>query len=119
MQPERSRTVATRAGEGLAQESDRPVARTAPGKIGRFEIRKEIGRGSMGVVYQAHDPALGRTLAVKTISLAFAVSDEGRRSFEKRFLPEPRAPPSLSHPGIVVVYEVGTIPKTGLPYIAL
>jgi len=34
----------------------------APSRIGRFEIRREIGRGTMGVVYEAHDPVLGRTV---------------------------------------------------------
>ncbi len=91
----------------------------APKKIGRYEIRKEIGRGAMGVVYQAHDPMLGRRVALKTISLKLPVSEAERAGFERRFLQEARAAAALSNPNIVVVYEVGTDAGTGLLYIAL
>src|SRR5258708_1259090 len=103
----------------MSEGSDRPPAEGPRKTIGRYEIRKEIGRGMMGVVYQAHDPTLGRTVALKTISLAFAVSDEDRNTFEKRFLAEARAAAGMSHPGIVVVYEVGTDSETRTLYMAL
>ncbi|HET7292925.1 MAG TPA: serine/threonine-protein kinase [Vicinamibacteria bacterium] len=90
-----------------------------PTKIGRYEIRRELGRGMMGVVYEAHDPALGRRIALKTIRLAFAVSDDERRSFEERFLTEARIAARLSHPGIVVVHDVGQDSESGTLYIAL
>ncbi len=90
-----------------------------PRTIGRYEIRKEIGRGAMGVVYQAHDPTLGRNVALKTISLKLPVSKAERGDFERRFLQEARAAAALSNPNIVVVYEVGTDAGTGLLYIAL
>ncbi len=103
----------------MGEGSDRPHTGGPHKSIGRYEIRKEIGRGMMGVVYQAHDPMLGRTVALKTISLAFAVSDQDRKTFEKRFLAEARAAARLSHPGIVVVYEVGTDVETRTLYMAL
>jgi eukaryotic-like serine/threonine-protein kinase len=92
---------------------------TLPRAIGRYEIRRELGRGMMGVVYEAHDPALGRTIALKTIRLAFAVSEEERKAFEERFLTEARVAARLSHPGIVVVHDVGQDGETGTLYIAL
>jgi len=90
-----------------------------PQRIGRYEIQRVIGRGSMGVVYQAQDTVLRRTVALKTISFAFAVTDNDRRSFERRFLEEARAAAALSHPGIVVVYDFGSDPDAKLMYMAL
>ncbi|HWW93503.1 MAG TPA: protein kinase, partial [Vicinamibacteria bacterium] len=90
-----------------------------PKKIGRYEIQRELGRGAMGVVYQARDPTLKRTVALKTISLAFAVSEKERETFEARFVQEARAAAGLTHPGIVVVYEVGVDLDAGTLYMAL
>jgi serine/threonine-protein kinase len=73
----------------------------------------------MGVVYEAHDPSLGRTIALKTIHLGFSVSAEAQRSFGERFLSEARTAARLSHPGIVVVHDVGQDPQTKDLYIAL
>ncbi len=90
-----------------------------PEKIGRYEIRHELGRGMMGVVYEAHDPALTRTVALKTINPSFAASAEGRDAFERRFETEARAAGRLNHPNIVVVHDVGRDEDTGILYIAL
>jgi eukaryotic-like serine/threonine-protein kinase len=90
-----------------------------PRQIGRYEIRKELGRGMMGVVYEAHDPALGRTIALKTIRLTLAASDREREDYEQRFLAEARIAAGLSHPGIVVVHDVGRDAEHGILYIAL
>jgi serine/threonine-protein kinase len=90
-----------------------------PTKIGRYEIRRELGRGMMGVVYEAADPSLNRTIALKVIRLIFAVSDQEQESFERRFLSEARIAARLTHPGIVVVHDVGRDPDTGVLYIAL
>jgi serine/threonine-protein kinase len=88
-----------------------------PLRIGRYEPRKEIGRGTMGVVYEAWDPDLGRAIALKVVSPAFALG--GRESYEQRFLTEARAAGRLSHPGIVTVHDVGRDPTGGLVYISL
>ena len=92
---------------------------TSLSRIGRYEIRRELGRGTMGIVYLAEDPALERSIALKTIDLAFAVPAPERAGFEQRFLAEGRVAGRLSHPGIVVVHDVGRDSETGILYIAL
>src|SRR2546427_3734697 len=87
--------------------------------IGRYEIERELGRGAMGVVYLARDPQLHRQVAVKTYSLPDGISGELAKQFHERFLREARAAASLSHPGIVTVYDAGEDPVRGLPYIAM
>jgi len=95
------------------------VSDPLPKTLGRYEIRRELGRGMMGVVYEALDPALGRRLALKTIRLAFEVPQAERAPFEQRFLGEARAAAALQHPGIVVVHDVGRDEATGTLFIAL
>ncbi|MGE0454433.1 MAG: serine/threonine-protein kinase [Vicinamibacteria bacterium] len=87
--------------------------------IGRYEIRRELGRGMMGVVYEAHDPVLGREIALKVIQLAFNPSEEDRQGFEQRFFAEARTAARLSHPGIVVVHDVGRDERSGTLFMAL
>ena len=88
-----------------------------PSKIGRYEILREIGRGAMGVVYEAHDPDLDRIVALKVIQPS--IGGEAARVFEERFLAEARIAAALQHPGIVVVHDVGRDEPTGALFIAL
>ncbi|HWX23703.1 MAG TPA: serine/threonine-protein kinase [Vicinamibacteria bacterium] len=90
-----------------------------PPTIGRYGIRREIGRGMMGVVYEAFDPSLDRIVALKTVGLAFPVSDEERKIFEERFFREARIAAKLSHPGIVAVHDAGRDAETGTLFITL
>jgi serine/threonine protein kinase len=93
---------------------------TAPKTLGaanRYLIQRELGRGTMGVVYEALDTVLGRTVAVKTIELAFTVDEGGREEFEQRFFIEARVAANLSHPGIVVCHDVGKDPESGKLFI--
>jgi serine/threonine protein kinase len=74
-------------------------------QIGRYKIIGELGRGAMGLVYRAEDPALGRTVALKTIGLS---DDEPEREeYRKRFVMEGKAVGRLTHPHIVTVYDFG------------
>jgi serine/threonine protein kinase len=77
-----------------------------PEKFGRFRVVSELGRGAMGVVYRAEDTTLGRTVAVKTISLTGGTREE-RDIHEGRFLQEARAAGGMSHPAIITIYEMG------------
>jgi eukaryotic-like serine/threonine-protein kinase len=77
-------------------------------KYGRYEIIKELGRGSMGMVYLAHDPNINREVALKILRPDRVESAD----FVQRFLKEARAIGRLAHPNIVTVYDVGEDQKT-------
>ncbi len=85
-----------------------------PGRqVGRFILRRELGRGGMGIVYLARDPTLGRDVAIKML-LDPARSDQGEL---ERFAREAQASARLDHPGIVGVHEVGA--HDGRPYLVM
>ena len=81
--------------------------------IGDFRIVREIGRGGMGVVYEAEQLSMGRQVALKV--LPFAALLDHRQL--QRFKTEARAAGSLHHPHIVPVFSVGT--ERGIHYYAM
>jgi WD40 repeat protein len=82
-----------------------PDESPTPPVIGRFQVRRELGRGGFGVVFLAHDPQLGRDVAVK-VPRAEALLEPEQRG---RFLREARAAAGLEHPNLVPVYEAGEV----------
>jgi serine/threonine-protein kinase len=80
---------------------------------GRYEIVRELGKGAMGVVYQAHDPNIGREIALKVLRSDRMSSED----FVQRFLKEAKAIGRMSHQNIVTVYDVGE--DQGTVYIAM
>ncbi len=87
-------------------------------RFGRYQILSELGRGAMGVVYQARDPKINRVVAVKTISMAGQPPEE-ELEYRERFFREAEAAGRLSHPGIVTIFDMGEEPKTHTPYIVM
>jgi serine/threonine-protein kinase len=84
-------------------------------QIGRYRILDELGRGATGVVYRAQDPAIGRTIAIKTIRLT-DISDEAERErLRERLFREAQSAGILSHPNIVTIYDIAE--ENGLAYI--
>jgi serine/threonine protein kinase len=75
--------------------------------IGRFLIRGELGRGAMGVVYDAIDPLIGRSVAVKVIHLGASTDPQQADFLRDRLFREARSAGQLFHPGIVVILDVG------------
>jgi serine/threonine-protein kinase len=84
--------------------------------IGRYEIVAELGRGAMGSVFKATDPAVGRTVALKTIHSA-ALNGAQSEEYRARFYREARASGVLAHPGIVPVFDVGE--HEGAPFLVM
>jgi WD40 repeat protein/Flp pilus assembly protein TadD/tRNA A-37 threonylcarbamoyl transferase component Bud32 len=99
----------------LSPASRVPAGPAAPaaGMLGDFHILREVGRGGMGVVYEAEQLSLGRRVALKVLPFA-AVMDP--RSLQ-RFKNEARAAAALDHPHVVKVYAVGA--ERGVHYIAM
>jgi len=72
-------------------------------KLGRYEIRSQIGAGGMGEVYRARDTQLGRDVAIKIIPSSFAVDKDRLRRFEQ----EACAAGALNHPNVLIVHDIG------------
>jgi serine/threonine protein kinase len=86
-------------------------------KAGRYDLREELGRGTMGVVFHGFDPMIGRDVAVKTLRLSEAGTGLSREELIGRFQTEARAAGLLTHPNIVVVFDAGE--EDGLFYITM
>jgi TPR repeat protein len=92
-------------------------------QIGKYRVRRELGRGAMGVVYEAFDPVIEREVAIKVLNaepMAGTSADELRSRFRR----EAQAVGRLSHPHIVALYDYGDSfvrddGKPGSPYIVM
>lgn len=93
-------------------ESDASGEQMSLTKIGRYEIRGELGRGAMGIVYRGYDPNIGREVAIKTIHIDLQDAEA-----VERFRREAKTAGILSHPNIVTIYDAGD--DNGLFYIAM
>ena len=108
------------APDGRAGAAGGPLEFLAPsdwpeslGRLGTYEVTGVLGRGGMGLVLKAQDPALGRAVAIKVMADSLAGCAASRR----RFLREARAAAAVVHGNVAAVHGVGE--RAGLPYIVM
>ncbi len=84
-----------------------------PSKIGRYEVKSELGRGGMATVYRAFDPSFDREVAIKVLPREMLHDPQFRGRFDR----ELKIVAGLEHPSIVPVYDVGE--EDGQPYFVM
>ena len=109
------RALVQRLGKGLqaaASALGEMVPDLTGSSVGRYRIVREVGRGGMGVVYEAQDDRLERTVAIKVLAV-----DDADEQTRERFLREARAAAALNHPNVVGIHDAGEI--EGRPYLVM
>lgn len=90
---------------------------SSPRTIGKYEIIGTLGRGSMGMVYKAKDPEIGRTVAIKVLRRIAATSALSASAALERFKIEARSSGNLRHPHIITVFDVNSLDDS--PYLVM
>ena len=85
----------------------------ALGTLGDYTLRRQIGRGGMGVVYETWESSIGRTVALKVLPAGIAADSKA----STRFMREAQAAGKLNHQNVVSVYSMGVTQQT--PYYAM
>lgn len=92
---------------------DPPKSSNEIGRLGDFRILRVLGKGGMGIVFEAEDRALQRTVALKVLHPRMAAD----RDYRERFLREARAVAALSSDHVVTIHQVGVVGQT--PFLAM
>src|SRR5262245_31116575 len=99
--------------DGKTEKVMSPPLIEPEGYIGRFEIRKALGSGGMGEIFESYDTELQRIVAIKVLASKH-IEDE---TMKQRFLREARMASQLNHPNIATIHEIGE--AAGNPYIVM
>lgn len=102
--------IAALVASGVLAASDSPASRA---RLGDYEVKRQIGRGGMGIVVEAYDPQLDRTVALKVLRPDLAAD----RTCRKRFEIEARAAAATQHPHVITVHGIGE--QNGAPFIVM
>ena len=78
-----------------------------PTKIAKYEIKRRLGRGSMGVVYEAYDPFVQRTVAIKIAHYQENIPEKVKLQLRQAFFSEVYSAGKMRHPSVVSVYDAG------------
>jgi eukaryotic-like serine/threonine-protein kinase len=105
MDPPTNAAQAARTSRGAAVRPASATPRVGDRLLDRYALRAELGRGSMGRVYHAHDELLGRDVAIKV--LAHAAEGGADAAFREAVAREARAAARLVHPGIATLFDIG------------
>ena len=103
-------------GYSVKKMLDRPTHPEMLGRLGHYEIEREVGRGGMGVVLKAHDTELNRAVAIKMMAPHLASHGIARQ----RFAREARSAAAILHPNVIAIHGVSTdstTPWLVMPYI--
>ena len=95
----------------MSEKSQRPT------KIAKYEIKRRIGRGAMGVVYEAYDPFVQRTVAIKVAHSASDMDAATKQKLREGFFAEVYSAGRMHHPSVVSVYDAGQ--EADLNYIVM
>jgi len=98
-------------------ETTEPQLRPDRATLGRYRLERELGRGSMGKVYLAHDPQIGRQVALKTMGLSREFEGHELAEARARFFREAEMAGRLRHPDIVAIFDASE--ESGLAFIAM
>jgi eukaryotic-like serine/threonine-protein kinase len=88
-----------------------------PASVGKYRIDDIVGRGSIGIVYKAHEEGVDRPLAVKTLRPEILAQLSKNVGFLRRFVAEARLAIRCLHPNIVTVFDV--VEQEGAPYVVM
>ena len=107
----------TTAETSARPETTEPQLRPDRAMLGRYRLERELGRGSMGKVYLAHDPQIGRQVALKTMGLSREFEGHELAEARARFFREAEMAGRLRHPDIVAIFDASE--EAGLAFIAM
>lgn len=102
-----AKTKSLRAAAEAAAAAAAIVAAPAKPRFGHFELEREIGRGTLGVVHLGTDLKMGREVALKTLALAEHFDAADIADVKERFFQEMQAAVRLAHKDIATIYDVG------------
>ncbi len=102
---------------GGAEATMMVAGSSATPTLGRYEIKKELGKGAMGIVYLGIDPKINRTVAIKTMRFEEGLDEKAMKDLKDRFFREAQAAGNLTHPNIVKIYDAGE--EQDIAYIAM